>query len=97
MPDAGWTLSEYQLDEKKHRLLVAAASLTAEPQALGARVQYLWLMDSGAQAQQSLRGMWDLPGPGTEPVSSELAGGFSIPELPGKSLVISSILAGQKN
>ena len=29
--------------------------------------------------------MWDLPGPGMEPVSPELAGGFFNTEPPGKS------------
>ena len=29
--------------------------------------------------------MWDLPGPGLEPVSSALAGGFSTTAPPGKS------------
>ena len=29
--------------------------------------------------------MWDLPGPGIEPVSPELAGGFLTTEPPGKS------------
>ena len=33
------------------------------------------LNNCGAQAQ-SLCGMWDLPGPGIEPVSPALAGGF---------------------
>lgn len=32
---------------------------------------------------QLLRGLWDLPGPGTEPVSSSLAGGVFTTELPG--------------
>ena len=31
-----------------------------------------------------LRGMWDLPGPGIEPVSPALAGVFFTTELPGK-------------
>ena len=31
-----------------------------------------------------LRGMWDLPGPGIEPVSPALAGGFSTTVPPGK-------------
>ena len=31
--------------------------------------------------------MWDLPGPGIEPMSSELAGRFSTTGPPGKSLV----------
>ena len=38
----------------------------------------------GAQAQL-LRGMWDLPGPGIEPVSPALAGGFLTTTPPGKS------------
>ena len=33
-----------------------------------------------------LRGMWDLPGPGLEPVSPALAGGFLTTAPPGKSL-----------
>ena len=32
-----------------------------------------------------LHGMWDLPGPGLEPVSPALAGGFSTTAPPGKS------------
>ena len=38
----------------------------------------------GAQALL-LRGVWDLPGQGIEPVSSALAGGFLTPAPPGKS------------
>ena len=34
-----------------------------------------------------LRGMWDLPGPGLEPVSPALAGGFSTTAPPGQSHV----------
>ena len=33
--------------------------------------------------------MWDLPGPGLEPTSSALAGGFLTTALPGKSLFFS--------
>ena len=33
---------------------------------------------------QLLRGMWDLPGPGIEPVSPAMAGGFSTTAPPGK-------------
>ena len=32
--------------------------------------------------------MWDLPGPGLEPVSPALAGGFLTTELRGKSLLV---------
>ena len=39
----------------------------------------------GAQAWL-LRGMWDLPGPGMEPVPLALAGEFFTTEPPGKSL-----------
>ena len=41
------------------------------------------LSNRGSRAQL-LRGMWDLPGPGLEPVSSALAGGFSTTAPPGK-------------
>ena len=43
------------------------------------------LSDCGAQALL-LQGMWDLPRPGIEPVSPELAGGFSTTGSPGKFL-----------
>ena len=42
------------------------------------------LSSCGARAQL-LRSMWDLPGPGIEPVSPVLAGGFLTTALPGKS------------
>ena len=42
------------------------------------------LSSCGAQAQL-LHGMWDLPGPGLEPVSPALAGGFLTTAQPGKS------------
>ena len=35
-----------------------------------------------------LHGMWDLPGPGPEPVSPALAGGFLTTVPPGKSLAV---------
>ena len=34
--------------------------------------------------------MWDLPGPGIEPVSPALAGGFLTTAPPGKPLVLAS-------
>ena len=43
------------------------------------------LSSCGARALL-LRGMWDLPGPGMEPVSPALAGGFLTTAPPGKSL-----------
>ena len=43
------------------------------------------LRSCGARASL-LRGMWDLPGPGFEPVSPALAGGFSTTAPPGKSM-----------
>ena len=43
------------------------------------------LSSCGARAQL-LCGMWDLPGPGLEPVFPALAGGFLTTALPGKSL-----------
>ena len=42
------------------------------------------LSSCGARAQ-SLHGIWDLPGPGLEPMSPALAGGFLTTAPPGKS------------
>ena len=42
------------------------------------------LSSCGARASL-LRGMWELPGPGLEPVSSALAGVFSTTAPPGKT------------
>ena len=58
--------------------LTISASLVAEH-----RLQTLRLSSCGSQAQL-LHGMWDLPGPGLEPVSPALAGGFSTTAPPGK-------------
>ena len=40
---------------------------------------------SCGERAELLRGMWDPPGPGTKPVSPELAGGFLTNAPPGKS------------
>ena len=58
--------------------LTVAASLVAEH-----RLQMRRLSSCGWRAQL-LRGMWDLPRPGLEPVSPALAGRFSITAPPGK-------------
>ena len=58
--------------------LTVAASLVAEH-----RLQTRRLSNCGARAQ-SLRGMWDLPRPGLEPVSPALAGRLSTTAPPGK-------------
>ena len=58
--------------------LTIAASLVAEH-----RLQTCRLSNCGSQAQL-LRGMWDLPGPGLEPVPPALAGGFLTTAPPGK-------------
>ena len=58
--------------------LTIAASLVAEH-----RLQTLRLSNCGSRAQL-LRGMWDLLGPGLEPVSPALAGGFLTTAPPGK-------------
>ena len=58
--------------------LTIAASLVAEH-----RLQTLRLGSFGSRASL-LRGMWDLPGPGLEPVSPALAGRFSTTAPPGK-------------
>ena len=58
--------------------LTVAASLVAER-----RLQMRKLSSCGSRAQL-LRGMWDLPRPGLEPVSPALAGRFSTTAPPGK-------------
>ena len=58
--------------------LTIAASLVAEH-----RLQMRRLSSCGSRAQL-LRGMWDLPRPGREPVSPALAGRFSTTAPPGK-------------
>ena len=58
--------------------LTIAASLVAEH-----RLQTHRLSNCGSLAQL-LCGMWDLPGPGLEPVSPALAGRFSTTAPPGK-------------
>ena len=83
-----------------HGLLTAVASLVAEHGAVGARASIvaahklsscgsraleLRLSSFGARAQL-LRGMWDLPRPGLEPVSPALVGRFLSTAPPGKSL-----------
>ena len=60
--------------------LTVAASLVAEH-----RLQMHRLSSCGSRAQL-LRGMWDLPRPGLEPVSPALAGRFSTTAPPGKPL-----------
>ena len=64
-----------------HGPLTIAASLVAE-----LRLQTRRLSSCGSQAQLLL-GMWDLPGPGLEPVSPALAGRFSTTVPPGKPLL----------
>ena len=58
--------------------LTTAASLVAEH-----RLQTRRLSNCGS-GDHSLRGMWDLPRPGLEPVSPALAGRFSTTAPPGK-------------
>ena len=81
------------------RLLIAVASLCCGAPALGARASVAvacglsscssWALEHrlsscGARAQL-LHGVWDLPGPGLEPVSPALAGRFLTTAPPGKS------------
>ena len=68
------------------RPLTIAASLVAEH-----RLQTRRLSNRGSRAQL-LRGMWDLPRPGLEPVSPALAGRFSTTAPPGKPQIIDYLL-----
>ena len=80
-------------------LLIAVASLCCGARALGAwasvvvacrlsscdlRALERRLSSCGARTKL-LHGMWDLPGPGIEPMSPALAGGFLTIAPPGKS------------
>ena len=58
--------------------LTIAASLVVEH-----KLRTRWLSNCGSRAQL-LRGMWNLPRPGLEPVSPALAGRFSTIVPPGK-------------
>ena len=84
-----------------HGLLIAVASLCCRTWALGTQASVVVahglsicgsralehrLSSCGAQAYL-LRSMWDLPGPGFEPVSPTLAGGFLTTVPPEKSRV----------
>ena len=62
--------------------LTITASLVAEH-----RLQTHRRSSCGSRAEL-LRGMWDLPRPGLEPVSPALAGGFSTTAPPGKPRVV---------
>ena len=68
----------------EHRFKGARASAAAADAAPG-----LWSRLGSCVAQALLRGTWDLPGPGIEPVSPALAGGFLTPEPPGKPFFLS--------
>ena len=63
---------------RRTRPLTIVASLVAEH-----RLQMCRLSSCGSRAQL-LRGMWDLPRPGLEPVTPALAGRFSTTAPPGK-------------
>ena len=65
-----------------HRPPTIAASPVAEH-----RLQTRRLSSCGSRAQP-LRGTWDLPGLGHEPVSPALAGGFPTTAPPGKPHVV---------
>ena len=81
-----------------HGPLTIAASPATEH-----RLQTRRLSNCGSRAQL-LRGMWDLPRPGLEPVSPALAGRFSTTVPPGKpgtvlkrSISVCSSLVYRKN
>ena len=71
--------------------LTIAASLVAEH-----RLQTRRLSSCGSRAQL-LRGMWDLPRPGLEPVSPALASGFSTTAPPGKPSIFNNIYKRTNN
>ena len=71
---------------KRGPLFIAVRGpLVAEHRLQTLRLQTLRLSNCGSRAQL-LRGMWDLPRPGLEPVSPALAGRLSTTAPPGKPL-----------
>ena len=69
------------------RLLTAVAShCGAWALDAWASVVVAHMLSSCGARSQLLHGMWDLPGPGLEPMSPALAGGFLTTVPPGKSL-----------
>ena len=70
-----------------HGLLIVVASLVVEHGLQAHRLQQLWHAVSVVVAHglKLLRGMWDLPGPGHEPLSPALAGRILTTAPPGKS------------
>ena len=62
----------------------ASVVVVCELSSCGSQALERRLSSCGAQAYL-LRRMWDLPGPGIEPVSPALAGGFLTTAQPGKS------------
>ena len=68
-----------------HRLLIAVLSLGEH------RFQGMWALQHGLSSCGSWaslsHGMWNLPGPGTDPVSLALAGGFLTTGPPGEVLL----------
>ena len=68
-------------------LLRSLGSKRAGFSSCGTRALECRLSSCGTWAQL-LRGMWDLPGPGLEPVSPALAGGFLTTAPPGKSFFL---------
>ena len=70
---------------KRGRLFIAVRGPLTIAASLGAehRLQTRRLSSCGSRAQL-LRGMWNLPRPGLEPVSPSLAGRFSTSAPPGK-------------
>ena len=70
-------------------LLRSTGSRHAGFSSCGSRALERRLSSCGAWALL-LRGMWDLPGPGLEPVSPASAGGFPTTAPPGKPKILSS-------
>ena len=68
-----------------HSSLRCTGLSLSRPLVVEHRLQMRRLSSCGSRAQL-LRGMWDLPRPGLEPVSPALAGRFSTTEPPGKPL-----------
>ena len=78
----GLSLAVASRGHSSSRCVGLSLTITASPVAEH-RIQTRRLGNHGSRAQP-LRGMWDLPRPGLEPVSPALAGRFSTAAPPGK-------------
>ena len=87
----GWNFYIFMAALGLHRCVGFFSSSGERGPLSGTRASHCGGLSGGAQPQQLwLQGVWDLPGPGIEPLSPALAGRFFTLELPKKPLSMCS-------